>query len=46
MNTQQGPPKYNPMNAPPFSNPRDAPKRGQTNINQVDDIDALIDSIN
>lgn len=41
----QGPPKYNPMNAPPFSNPRDAPPRGQTNINQTDDIDALIDSI-
>jgi hypothetical protein len=42
---QQGPPKYNPMNAPPFANPRDAPPRGQTNINQTDDIDALIDSI-
>lgn len=41
----QGPPKYNPMNAPPFANPRDAPPRGQTNINQTDDIDALIDSI-
>lgn len=41
----QGPPKYNPMNAPPFSNPKDAPPRGQTNINQTDDIDALIDSI-
>ena len=41
----QGPPKYNPMNAPPFSNPRNPPPRGQTNINQTDDIDALIDSI-
>jgi len=41
----QGPPKYNPMSQPPFSNPRDAPPRGQTNINQTDDIDALIDSI-
>lgn len=41
----QGPPKYNPMASPPFSNPRDAPPRGQTNINQTDDIDALIDSI-
>jgi len=40
-----GPPKYNPMSSPPFSNPRDAPPRGQTNINQTDDIDALIDSI-
>lgn len=40
-----GPPKYNPMAAPPFSNSRDAPPRGQTNINQTDDIDALIDSI-
>lgn len=43
--SQQGPPKYNPMNAPPFSNPRDAPPRGKTNINSTDDIDALIDSI-
>jgi hypothetical protein len=41
----QGPPKYNPISQPPFSNPRDAPPRGQTNINQTDDIDALIDSI-
>jgi hypothetical protein len=41
----QGPPKYNPMASPPFANPRDAPPRGQTNINQTDDIDALIDSI-
>lgn len=47
MGTQNnGPPKYNPMNGPPFSNPKDAPPRGQTHINQVDDIDALIDSIN
>ena len=46
MGTQNnGPPKYNPMNGPPFSNPKDAPPRGQTHINQVDDIDALIDSI-
>lgn len=42
---KNGPPKYNPMNGPPFSNPRNPPPRGQTNINQTDDIDALIDSI-
>jgi hypothetical protein len=41
----QGPPKYNPTGMPPFTNPRDAPPRGQTTINQTDDIDALIDSI-
>jgi hypothetical protein len=45
MSGNQGPPKYNPMNAPPFTNPRDAPPRGRTNINSTDDIDALIDSI-
>jgi hypothetical protein len=45
MGGNGGPPKYNPMNGPPFANPQDAPPRGQTNINQTDDIDALIDSI-
>ena len=40
-----GVPKYNPMDAPPFANPRDAPPRGSTNVNDTDDIDNLLNSI-
>ena len=40
-----GPPKYNPMAGPPFANPRDAPPRGQTTVNDTDDIDNLLNSL-
>ena len=39
------PPKYNPTAGPPFANPRDAPPRGNTTVNDTDDIDNLLNSI-
>jgi hypothetical protein len=44
-NNQESVPRYNPMNSPPFANPRDAPPRGTTNVNDTDDIDNLLNSI-